>query len=128
MTPAVTANALMRFARVETSTSARIGYTPEEEAHAARDVLDRIEEWAIHFHFDRLRFRHKRGRSHHRHGRGRSRLSSFFIHGDKGFVKDLRDIKIIVWLPRCHSVDIGAATGLIKCRLYPERFGVYRLR
>ena len=55
MTPAVTANALMRFASVEMSTSARIGHTPEKKTHAARDVLNRVDEWAINFHFDRWR-------------------------------------------------------------------------
>ena len=53
MTPAVTAIALMRFARVEMSTSARIGHTSEEKAHAARNMLNCIEEWAIDFYFGR---------------------------------------------------------------------------
>src|SRR5213593_2488725 len=114
MTPAVTANALMRFAKVETSISAWIGHAPEKKTRAAWNMLDRIEEWAIDFHFDRGRALYTGTSSHHRHGRGRGCLRSFLIDRDKGFVKDLRDIKIIVRLPRRHPVEVGAAPRVVE--------------
>src|SRR5216117_3392811 len=96
MTPAVTAIALMKFARVETSTSAGIGHTPKKKTDATRDMLNRIDKWSIDFHFYRLLFRRKRCRSHHRHGRRGGGFRSFFIDCDKGLVKDLRDKEVIV--------------------------------
>src|SRR6266849_5136610 len=123
MTPAVTANALMRFSMFEMSISTRIGYAPEEKADAAGHVLDCIDKWPINFHLDRgRRRRSKSGRSHHRYGCRCSRFSSFFVHRDKGFVKDLRDIEVIVGLSRRHPVEIGAALRLIECGLHPKRF------
>ena len=53
MTPAVTAIALMRFARVVRSISPRISYKPEEKTDAAGHMLNCIEEWAIDFYFGR---------------------------------------------------------------------------
>src|SRR5438128_12264093 len=93
MTPAVTANALMRFAMFEMSISTRIGYAPAEKADAARHVLDCIDKWPINFHLDRgQRRRSKSGRSHHCHCSGGGRFRSLFIHGDNRLVKGLPDI------------------------------------
>src|SRR5439155_9952349 len=129
MTPAVTASALMRFAMFEISISTRIGYAPEEKAGAARNMLNCINEWAIDFHFNWWRVRRsKSGRSHHCHRSGRGRFGSLFIHGDKGFVKDLRDIEVIVGLSRRHPVEIGAPLRLIEGRLHPERLQLFRKR
>src|SRR2546430_7302344 len=122
ITPAVTANALMRFAMFEMSISTRIGYAPEEKADAAGHVLDCIDKWPINFHLNRgRRRRSKSSRSHHCHCSGRGGFGSLFIHGDKGFVKDLRNIEVIVGLSRRHPVEIGAPLRLIECRLHPER-------
>ena len=37
--------------------SPRISHTPEKQADAAGNMLDRVNEWAIDFHFDRRRGR-----------------------------------------------------------------------
>ena len=49
MTPAVTAIALIKFARVAMSMLARMNYATEEKAHAVRDVVNCVEEGAIDF-------------------------------------------------------------------------------
>ena len=48
MTPAVTAKALMRLARVAISTLARVGYATEEQADQAKEVPNRFHvRWQI---------------------------------------------------------------------------------
>src|SRR5438034_3020640 len=107
MTPAVTAIVLMRFARVEMSTSAWIGNTTKEKADAAGDVLDRIDEWPIDSHFDRFWFRSShRCRPHHHHSGGCGRFRSLFINCDEGFVKDIGDVEIIIGFPRRDFLEI----------------------
>src|SRR4029453_5294467 len=110
MSAAVTANALIRFARVERSISPRIGYTPEEQTNAAGDVLNRINKGAIDFHFDRRRGRGPQsGATQHRHGGRGRRLASFLVHHDKGLMKKLRDVEIIVRRSRRNFIEIRAA-------------------
>src|SRR5919106_1110757 len=126
MTPAVTANALIRFARVEMSTSARIGYPSEEKAYAAGNMLNRVNEWAIDFHFNRRRRRRSQsGPGHHGHGRGGGGFRSLFVHRDKGFVKNLRDIEVIPRCSRRHSIEIGASPRLIECGFHSERLELF---
>src|SRR6266566_7890756 len=115
MTPAVTALALMRFARVATSISTRIGYTPQEKAYATRYMLNGINKWAIDSHFDRFWFRSShRCRSHHHHSGGCGRFRSLFINCDESFVKDIGDVEIIIRLPGGDLVEVGAAGRLVE--------------
>src|SRR5205809_7417899 len=127
MTPAFTAIALMRFARVEMSTSAWIGNTTKEKADAAGDVLDRIDEWPIDFHFDWFWFRpsHRR-RSHHHHRSGCGRFRSLFINCDESFVKDFGDVEIIIRLPRCDPFKIRGSARNIERALHPKRLKFFR--
>src|SRR5207248_6550392 len=122
MTPAVTAIALMRFARVEMSTSARIGNTTKEKADAAGDVLDPIDEWPIDSHFDRFWFwsSHRR-RSHHHHRSGCGRFCSLFINRDESFVKDIGDVEIIIRLRRRDPIEIRAASWNIERVFHSKR-------
>src|SRR4029077_17001986 len=123
MTPAVTANALIRFARVERSISTRIGYPSQKKTDAARDVLNCVDKWAVDLHVDRRRGRRpKSGPCEHRHGGCRSCFSSFFVHRDEGLVKYLRDVEVIPRRPWRDLVEIRAAFGLIERRFHPERF------
>src|SRR5438105_6973415 len=126
MTPAVTAIALMRFARVEMSTSARIGNTTKEKADAGGNVLNCINEWPIDFHFDRGRAFYSSGCSHHCHGSGGGGFRSIFVDGNECLVKYLRDVEIIVRLPRRHPVKVGASSRLIECRLHPKSLEFFR--
>src|SRR5712692_8579802 len=128
MTPAVTATALIKLASVAMSTLARIGHPAEEEARAARHMLDRVNERSIDFHFNwRRSFRHCRGGHHYYGGCGRS-FSPFLINGDKGFVKNLRQVDVIVRLPWRDAVEIGAARRLIECALHAEFLQIFRQR
>src|SRR5947199_10394161 len=114
MTPAVTAMALIRLATVETSISARIGNTTKEKADAAGDVLDRIDEWPIDFHFDRFWFRpsHRR-RSHHHHRGGCGRFRSLLLNCDESFVKDAGNVEIIIRFARRDPINIrGSARNI----------------
>src|SRR5213592_5177058 len=114
MTTAVPMIVLMRFARGEMSTSAWIGNTTKEKADAAGDVLDRIDEWPIDFHFDWFWFRpsHRR-RSHHHHRGGCGRFRPLFINCDESFVKDIGDVEIIIRLPRRDPIKIrGSARNI----------------
>jgi len=52
MTPAVTAIALIKFARVAMSMLARMNYATEEKAQAVRDVVNCVEEGPIDLNFD----------------------------------------------------------------------------
>jgi len=52
MTPAVTAIALIKFARVAMSMLARMNYATEEKAHAVRDVVNCVEEDRSTLNFD----------------------------------------------------------------------------
>ena len=47
MTPAVTAMALIRLARVEMSTLAKVGDATEEQADSARRVLNGVDERSV---------------------------------------------------------------------------------
>src|SRR5947208_4652991 len=125
MTPAVTAIALMRFARVEMSTSTWIGNTTKEKADAAADVLDRIDEWPINFHFDWFWFRpsHRR-RSHHHHRGCCGRFRPFFINCDESFVKDIGDVEVIIRFPRRDPIEIRASLWNIECVFYLKRLEV----
>src|SRR6266571_4282206 len=126
MTPAVTAIVLMRFARVEMSTSARIGNTTKEKADATGDVLDRIDEWPIDFHFDRFWFRSShRWRSHHHHSGGYGRFRSLFINCNESFVKDIGDVEIIIRLPRRDSIEICAASWNIERAFHSKRLELF---
>src|SRR5437773_11551909 len=126
MTPAVTARALIRLATVETSISARIGNTTKEKADTAGDVLDRIVEWPIDFHFDWFWFRpsHRR-RSHHHHRGGCGRFRSLFINCDESFVKDIGDVEIIIRLPRRDPIEICAASWNIERAFHSKRLKVF---
>src|SRR6266480_7461795 len=127
MTPAVTAIVLMRFARVEMSTSAWIGNTTKEKADTAGDVLDRIDEWPIDFHFDWFWFRpsHRR-RSHHDHRGGCGRFRSLFINCDESFVKDIGDVEIIIRLPRRDFLEIRAASWNIERAFHSKGLEFFR--
>ena len=129
MTPAVTAIALIRFARVDRSTSTGIGYASEKKTNTARHVLNGINEWAIDFHFNRRRFwaTHCR-RSHHHYCSCRSRLRPFFVHGDEGLVKDVGDVEVIIRLARRHLIKIRAALRDIECAFHSQRLKVLRER
>src|SRR6266480_1639439 len=113
---------LMRFARVEMSTSAWIGNTTKEKADAARDVLDRIDEWPIDFHFDWfwLRPSHRR-RSHPHHCGCCGRFRPLFINCDESFVKDIGDVEVIIRFPRRDSIEIRAASWNIERVFHPKR-------
>src|SRR3989440_9375870 len=122
MTPAVTAIALIRFARVDRSTSTGIGYATEKKTDATRNVLNRINEWAIDFHFDWRWWRRSQScPCHHRHGGFCSRLGSFFIHRGKKFLKDLRDIEVILLRSLRHFFENGPALWLVERRPHPAR-------
>src|SRR4030088_1342126 len=113
MTPAVTAIALIRFAKVDMSMLARIGHATDEETGAAGHVLDGVDKRAIHFYFDRRRlFRHGRGCRHRDGCRGRG-FSSLFLHGNKGLVENLGDIQVTVRLSWRDAFEVRAAARLI---------------
>src|SRR5713101_9496968 len=121
MTPAVTATALIKLASVAMSTLARLGHPAEEEARAARHMLDRVNERSIDFHFDwRRSFDHCRCGHHNRGGCGGG-FSAFFVNADKRFVKDVRNVEVIVWFARRHLVEICAAARLVEGRFHSER-------
>src|SRR6266481_7814528 len=123
MTPAVTANALIRFARVERSISTRIGYPSQKKTDAARDVLNCVDKWTIDLHFDRWRRRRSQCSScHHCDGGCGGCFSSFFVHRDEGLVKYLRDVEVIPRRPWRDLVEIRAAFGLIEGGSHPKRF------
>src|SRR5712692_2260463 len=125
MTPVVTATALIKLASVAMSTLARVGHAAEEEARAAWHMLDRVNERSIDFYFDwRRSFHHCRGGHHYYGGCGRS-FSPFLINGDKGFVKNLRKIKVIVRFARRDSVEIGAARRLVERALHSEFLQIF---
>src|SRR5438046_9085585 len=86
-------------------------------------MLDRIDEWTIDFHFDWRRGRRsKSGARHHRNGGCCRGFSSFFVHCNKSFVKDLRDVEVILRRPWRDLVEISATLWLIERGLHPERF------
>src|SRR5262249_60082864 len=82
----------------------------EEQAGGGRHVLNSVHKRAIDFHFNWRRFWswHGRGPHHHHGGRGGC-FGPFFVDGDEGLVKDVRDIEIIVGLPRRDLVEVCAA-------------------
>src|SRR6266480_4119659 len=127
MTPAVTAIALIKFARVAMSMLARISYATEEKTHAARDVLDRIDEWPIDSHLDRFWFwPGHRCRSHHHHRRSCGRFRSLFLHRDESFVKDIGDVEIIIRLPRRDPIEIRAASWNIERAFHSKGLEFFR--
>jgi hypothetical protein len=69
----------LRLATVEKSASARIRHATDEKACAARDMLDRVEEWAINFYLDWF-VRTPRKVFPHLHRSGGCSFGSFFIH------------------------------------------------
>src|SRR2546423_14746249 len=96
MTPAVTAIALIKFARVDRSTSTGIGYATEKKTDATRDVLNGINEWAIDFHFDWRWWRRSQScPCHHRHGGCCSPPRSFFIFRGKNIMREFLGIEVI---------------------------------
>src|SRR6266700_5694539 len=122
MTPAVTAKALIRFARVEMSTSARIGYAAQEETHPTGHVLDCVNEWPIDSHLDRFWFwPGYRCRFHHHHRRGCGRFCSLFINCDESFVKNIGDVEIIIRLPRRDPIEIRDASWDIERAFHSKR-------
>src|SRR5919198_2463174 len=126
MTPAVTANALIRFARVERSISTRIRYAPEKQTDAARHMLNGINEWAIDFHFDWRRFwPRNRRRPHHHHCSGCGGLGSFFVQGDESLVKNVGDVEVIIRLARCDLIEICAASRNIECAFDSKRLEIF---
>src|SRR5260370_39480238 len=121
MTPAVTANALIRFARVERSISTRIGYAPEKKTDAAGNMLNCVDEWPIDFHFDWGRGRRSQSAScQHCHSGCGSRLRSLFIHRDEGLVKYLRDVEGLPRRPWRDLIEIRAAFWRIGRGLHPN--------
>src|SRR6266545_1927253 len=129
MTPAVTAIALIRFARVDRSTSTGIGYAPEKKTDAAWDMLNCVDEWAIDFHFDgRWLWSSDRCCPHHHYCGGGGRFSSFFVQGNEGLVKDIGDVEIIIRLARRHLIEIRAALRNIECAFHSKRLKFFRER
>ena len=91
-------------------------------------MFDRVDEWPIDFHFDGRRGRRvQSGECHHSHCRCGCRFGSFFVHRDKGLVKDLRNLEVIVRFARRDPVEIRAALWLIERALHPERFEFFGL-
>src|SRR4030095_6448094 len=122
MTPAVTAIALIRFARVDRSTSTGIGYAPEKKTDAAGDMLNCVDEWAIDFHFDgRWLWSSDRCCPHHHYCGGGGRFGSFFVHGDEGFVKDIGDVEVIIRLAWRDLIEIGASPRNVERGFHSER-------
>src|SRR6185369_2240786 len=77
-----------------------ISDAPEKQADATGHVLNSVNKWTIDFHFDRRRWRrHQRTACHHHHGRRGGCFGPFFVKSDEGFVKDVRNIEIIVGFP-----------------------------
>ena len=76
-------------------------------------MLDRVDERSINLHFDPLR-RYSSGGSHHRDCGGGGCFRPFFIYCDKCFVKDLRNIKVIVRFTRRDFIKVRAAGWLIE--------------
>src|SRR6185437_15647961 len=129
MTPAVTAKALIRFAKVERSTSVRIGYASEKDTDAAGHMLDRIDKRPIDLHFDWGRFWTSHRRSPHHYNRSRcGRFRSFLVHGNEGLVKDIRDVEIIIRLAWRHFVEICATSRNIECAFHSKRLKFFRER
>src|SRR5215813_14133176 len=129
MTPAVTANALIRLARVERSTSARIGYASEKNADTTRYMLNSVHEWSIDLHLNWRRCWPPHCRSpHHYYGSRGSRFGSFFVHGDKSFVKNVRDVEVIIRFAWRHFIEIGAALRNIECAFHSQRLKFFRER
>src|SRR4029450_13995406 len=126
MTPAVTANALMRLARVERSTSTRISHTPEKQANAARRVLDCVDKWPIDLHLNwRWFWPRNRRCSHHYYRGGCGGFGSFFVHGDEGLVKDIGDVEVIIRLAGRDLTEIRAALRNIECAFHSKRLKLF---
>src|SRR6476660_6946313 len=100
--------------------SARIGYATKEQTNATGNMLDRVNEWAIDFHFDWRRGRRpKSGARHHRYGSCGRGFRSLFVYSDECLVKDLRDVEVIIRLALRHLVKIRAALRLVERGFHP---------
>src|SRR4029077_11496766 len=100
----------------------RIGHSPEKKTDATRNMLNRVYEWSIDFHFNWGWFWPANRRCPHHHNRSRcGRLGSFFVHGNEGLVKDIGDVEIIVRFARRHPIEIRAASRNIECAFHSKR-------
>jgi hypothetical protein len=102
------------------TTSTRISHAPEKQTRPARHVLNSVKERTIHFHFDRRRCFSHRGRPHDDRRGGSGGFGPFLIDGDEGFVKNIREIEMIVRFTRRDPVEICAPARLIECVLRIE--------
>src|SRR5262245_5916611 len=103
------------------SISTRISYTAEEQTDATGYVLNRVNKWTIDFHFDRRRWRrHQRAGRHHHHGRRGGCFGPFFVNSEEGFVKDVRNIEIIVGFPWRDLVEVCAARRDVECGFHSQ--------